>query len=120
MLRWLVSISGAAMAALVDSAQSAHRYPSTDHAELRHAIGEVHGLDPTRIICGVGSDEVINWLCQAYAGPGDEVLFTEHGFAMYRISAKAAAALEEAEAESEEDATATLPFPSPDSDEPEV
>ena len=57
-----------------------------------HAIGEVHGLDPERIICGVGSDEIITFLCQAYAGPGDEVIHTEHGFSMYRISALAAGA----------------------------
>ncbi len=69
-----------------------HRYPSTDHAALRAAIGEVHGLDPERIICGVGSDEIIHFLCQAYAGPKDEVVFTEHGFLMYRISAMAAGA----------------------------
>lgn len=71
---------------------SLHRYPSTDHAELRAAIGEVHGLDPSRIICGVGSDEIITFLCQAYAGPKDEVVFTEHGFLMYRISALAVGA----------------------------
>ncbi len=69
-----------------------HRYPSTDHAALREAIGEVHGLDPARIICGVGSDEIIHFLCQAYAGPKDEVVYTEHGFLMYRISAMAAGA----------------------------
>ncbi|MFT3690285.1 histidinol-phosphate transaminase [Paenirhodobacter sp.] len=69
-----------------------HRYPSTDHAALRQAIGEVHGLDPDRIICGVGSDEIINFLCQAYAGPKDEVVFTEHGFLMYRIYSHAAGA----------------------------
>ncbi|ETX27650.1 histidinol-phosphate transaminase [Roseivivax isoporae] len=69
-----------------------HRYPSTDHGPLRRAIAEVHGLDAERIICGVGSDEVIHFLCQAYAGPGDEVVHTEHGFAMYKISARAAGA----------------------------
>ncbi len=69
-----------------------HRYPSTDHASLRKAIGEVHGLDPARIICGVGSDEIITFLCQAYAGPGDEVIRTEHGFLMYEISARAVGA----------------------------
>jgi histidinol-phosphate aminotransferase len=51
-----------------------------------------HGLDPERIICGVGSDEIITFLCQAYAGPGDEVLYPEHGFGMYRISALAVGA----------------------------
>ncbi|WP_343116710.1 histidinol-phosphate transaminase [Ostreiculturibacter nitratireducens] len=69
-----------------------HRYPSTDHAALRRAIGEIHGLDPAQIICGVGSDEIIGLLCNAYAGRGDEVLFTEHGFLMYRIYAQAAGA----------------------------
>lgn len=66
-----------------------HRYPSTGHEKLRAAIGEVHGLDPERVICGVGSDEILSLLCQAYAGPGDEVIHTEHGFAIYKISAQA-------------------------------
>ncbi|RVV96952.1 histidinol-phosphate transaminase [Mesobaculum littorinae] len=69
-----------------------HRYPPTDHAALRHAIAEVHSLDAERVICGAGSDEIIHFLCQAYAGPGDEVIHTEHGFSMYRISTLAAGA----------------------------
>ncbi len=84
--------SDKAREAVIRAAHSLHRYPNTDHAGLRAAIGEVHGLDPDRIICGVGSDEIIHFLCQAYAGPGTEVLFTEHGFLMYRISAHAAGA----------------------------
>ncbi|MFT3974497.1 MAG: histidinol-phosphate transaminase [Amaricoccus sp.] len=71
---------------------SLHRYPSTDHRALRTAIAEVHGLDAGRIVCGNGSDEIIALLTQAYAGPGREVVHTEHGFAMYRISALAAGA----------------------------
>lgn len=74
------------------SVHSLHRYPSTNHVSLRTAIAEVHGLDAGRIICGAGSDEVINFLCQAYAGPKDEVVYTEHGFLMYRIYALAAGA----------------------------
>ncbi len=69
-----------------------HRYPSTDHARLRAALGAQFALDPSRIICGAGSDEIISFLCQAYAGPGEEVLYSEHGFLMYRISALAAGA----------------------------
>ncbi|PQO23037.1 histidinol-phosphate transaminase [Rhodobacteraceae bacterium WD3A24] len=69
------------------SGHTLHRYPPTDHGALRDAIAAAHGLDPARIICGAGSDEIITFLCRAYAGPGDEVLFTEHGFLMYRISA---------------------------------
>ncbi len=78
--------------ALRKTAHLLHRYPSTDHAALRQAIGEVHRLDPARIICGAGSDELIHMLCQAYTGPGTEVIHTEHGFAMYRISALASGA----------------------------
>ncbi|MGO4908604.1 histidinol-phosphate transaminase [Pseudorhodobacter sp. W20_MBD10_FR17] len=74
------------------SVHALHRYPNTDHAALREAIADVQHLDADRVICGVGSDEIIHFLCQAYAGPGDEVLFTEHGFLMYRISAMAAGA----------------------------
>jgi len=84
--------SPAALVAMQAALTESHRYPSTDHAALRAAVAEVHGLDADHIICGVGSDEIIHLLCQAYAGPGLEVMHTEHGFAMYRISALAAGA----------------------------
>lgn len=79
--------------AFAKSQHQLHRYPSSDHGDLRSAISEIHGLDRDRIICGAGSDEIITFLCQAYAGPGDEVIHTEHGFAMYRISTLAAGAI---------------------------
>jgi histidinol-phosphate aminotransferase len=78
--------SPAAQDAVRRSVHELHRYPSTDHASLREALAEAHGLQADRIICGAGSDEIIHFLCQAYAGPGTEVIHTEHGFAMYRIS----------------------------------
>lgn len=81
--------SDAAIKAFRDASYDLHRYPSSDHARLRHAIAGVHGLDADRIICGAGSDEIIAFLCQAFSGPGTEVLHTEHGFGMYRISALA-------------------------------
>ena len=81
-----------AIEAFTRASRELHRYPPTDHASLRQAIGEVYDLDPDQIICGVGSDEVLHLLCQAYAGPGDEVLHTEHGFAIYKITANAAGA----------------------------
>lgn len=84
--------SDAAKEAVARSVHDLHRYPSTDHFPLRKAIGTTWGLDPEQLICGVGSDEIIHFLCQAYAGPGDEVIHTEHGFAMYRISTLAAGA----------------------------
>ncbi|MXU64262.1 histidinol-phosphate transaminase [Oceanomicrobium pacificus] len=84
--------SPAAKAAVIAAAESLELYPDSGHAALRGAIAEVHGLDPARVICGAGSDEIIAFLCQVYAGPGDEVVHTEHGFAMYPISARAAGA----------------------------
>ncbi|GGL75115.1 histidinol-phosphate transaminase [Wenxinia marina] len=82
----------AARAAFAAASRELHRYPSTDHAGLRAAIGEVHGIDPARVICGVGSDEVLQFVTQAYAGPGDEVILTRHGFSLYPILARAAGA----------------------------
>lgn len=74
-----------AVEAAARAAADMHRYPSTDHGDLRAAIADVHGLDADRIICGVGSDEVLQFVTQAFAGPGDEVIMTEHGFSMYPI-----------------------------------
>lgn len=76
-----------AIAAFRDGAEKLHRYPDGGANELRRAIGEMNGLDPDRIICGAGSDELITLLIRAYAGVGDEVVYSKHGFAMYRITA---------------------------------
>ena len=102
--------SDKAKEAFARTVHTLHRYPNTDHADLRAAIAEVHGLDAARIICGAGSDEIITFLCQAYAGPRDEVVFTEHGFLMYRISTMAVGAtpVEVAERERTADVDAIL------------
>jgi len=99
-----------AKAAFAEAAVDLHRYPATDHAPLRRAIGEAHLLDPDRIICGVGSDEVLQFITQCYAGHGDEVITTQHGFSMYPILAHAAGAIpvEVREAERRVDVDAIL------------
>lgn len=79
--------SRSAGVAATEAAGGLHRYPDGGSVALRDALGELHGLDPERIICGAGSDELITFLIRAYAGPGDEVLYSKHGFAMYRINA---------------------------------
>ncbi|HTV46626.1 MAG TPA: histidinol-phosphate transaminase [Stellaceae bacterium] len=76
-----------AMAAYRALADDIHRYPEGSARQLREAIGEHHGLDPERIVCGAGSDELIALLLRSYAGPGDEVLYSRHGFLMYPIGA---------------------------------
>ncbi|MEO0522868.1 MAG: histidinol-phosphate transaminase [Pseudomonadota bacterium] len=80
--------SSTAIAAFQAASTTLNRYPGTDHSGLRTALGEVHDLDPARIICGVGSDEVLQMIASAYAGPGDEVILTEHGFSLYPILAQ--------------------------------
>lgn len=67
-----------------------HFYPDGSASELRQAIGKIHGLDPSRIVCGAGSDELLNLIAQAYLDPGDEAIFTEHGFLVYKIAILAA------------------------------
>jgi len=84
--------SPAAKEAVVRASHDLHRYPSTDHASLREAIGEVWSVDPARVCCGVGSGDILKLLAEAYAGPGDEVVFTEHGFSMYPIYASSVGA----------------------------
>ncbi|KIC50333.1 histidinol-phosphate transaminase [Tateyamaria sp. ANG-S1] len=82
----------AAIDALSQAARDMHLYPSTDHAALRTAIAEVWNVDADRVICGVGSDEVLQFVTQAFSGPGDEIIHTAHGFSMYPILANMAGA----------------------------
>jgi histidinol-phosphate aminotransferase len=65
-------------------------YPDGSATRLREAIAAKYGLDPARIICGSGSDELLALLTHTYVGPGDEGIFTEHGFLVYRIAILAA------------------------------
>jgi histidinol-phosphate aminotransferase len=80
--------SANAVAAYRALAGEIHRYPDGSALELREALGRRHGLDPGRIVCGAGSDELISLLLRSYAGPGDEVLYSRHGFLMYPIGAQ--------------------------------
>lgn len=76
-----------AMAAYAKAATELHRYPDGAAEKLRTSIGRHYGLDPARIICGAGSDELLNLLVRAYCGPGDELLYSQYGFLMYPINA---------------------------------
>ncbi|MEI8145265.1 MAG: histidinol-phosphate transaminase [Alphaproteobacteria bacterium] len=79
-----------AIAAYRGIADHLELYPEGISAALREAIGRLYGLDPARIVCGSGSDEILSLITNAYLGPGDEGLFTEHGFLVYRIAILAA------------------------------
>ena len=81
-----------AQAAYRDLAPELHRYPDGGATRLRTALGALHGIDPERIVCGNGSDELLQLLARAYAGPGDEIIYTRHGFLVYPLSALSAGA----------------------------
>jgi histidinol-phosphate aminotransferase len=67
-------------------------YPDGAATALREAIGHAMGLDPDRIICGAGSDDLINLLARGYLRDGDEAIHTTHGFLMYPIATLGAGA----------------------------
>ena len=79
-----------ATAAYRAAAETLHDYPDGSASLLREAIGKAFGLDPSRIVCGAGSDELLNLLAHAYVGPGDEAILTRHGFLVYKIATLAA------------------------------
>ncbi len=74
----------------VRNADHLELYPDGSATRLREAIAAKYGLDPSRIVCGAGSDELLALITHAYVGPGDEGIFTQHGFLVYRIAILAA------------------------------
>lgn len=81
-----------AVAAYRAAADSLEQYPDGSSTALREAIGRQFGLDPARILCANGSDEILSLLAQAYLAAGDEAIYTTHGFLVYRIAILAAGA----------------------------
>src|SRR6201986_3483069 len=67
-------------------------YPDGAATKLRAAIGHVFGLDPDRIVCGAGSDDLLNLLARAFLADGDEAIHTPHGFLVYPIATLGAGA----------------------------
>jgi len=64
------------------------KYPDGKSLELRNQISKKFKCDKNKIICGAGSDEVIQMLCQLFLKSKDEVIVPQFSFLMYRIYAK--------------------------------
>ncbi len=77
-------------------------YPDGQAMRLREALAETHGLNAANIVCGNGSDDLLALLAHTYLAPGDEGIFTEHGFLVYKIQILAAGAKPVAVPETEE------------------
>lgn len=75
-----------AIAAYRDAGMHLEEYPDGSASELRQAIGAAFGLDPARIVCGAGSDDLLNLLARAFLSDGDEAIHTTHGFLVYPIA----------------------------------
>ena len=78
--------SEATIAAYKTIAGHLEDYPDGSASALREAIGGVFGLDPDRIVCGAGSDDLLNLIARAYLSDGDEAIHTTHGFLVYPIA----------------------------------
>lgn len=74
------------------AAAKLHCYPDIAYCDLRHALAEAHGLEADNIVCGTGSDDLILQIARGYAGQGDEVLYSQYGFGVYPVAARAASA----------------------------
>lgn len=81
-----------AIEAFKSVAGALERYPDGAATALRAAIAKRYGLSADRIVCGAGSDEILTLLANAYLGPGDEAIYTQHGFLVYRIAILASGA----------------------------
>jgi histidinol-phosphate aminotransferase len=75
-----------AQEAIRRAAEEVYRYPDGGADALREAIGRRWGLDPDRIVCGAGSDDLIYQLCLSYGGPGRDIVMSAHGFSIYFIA----------------------------------
>ena len=78
-----------AIEAFRHAADKLELYPDGAATALREAIAARYGLNPASIVCGAGSDEILQLLANAYLRPGDEAIYTEHGFLVYPIVIRA-------------------------------
>jgi histidinol-phosphate aminotransferase len=81
-----VGASPAAQKAFMEAARDLALYPDGGANELRAAIARRHGLKAENIVCGAGSDELLQLLAHAYLGPGDEAIYSQYGFLVYPIA----------------------------------
>src|SRR6478672_10049723 len=74
------------MPAYREMADRLQDYPDGASTALREAIGRAFGLNPDGIVCGAGSDDLLNLIADAYLSDGDEAIHTTHGFLVYPIA----------------------------------
>src|SRR5262245_10581527 len=80
--------SPAAVQAYVEAAKKLDLYPDGGSTALREAVAALHKLEAARLVCGAGSDELLQFIGRAFVAPEDEVLYSRHGFLVYSLVAK--------------------------------
>ena len=88
-----IGTSPKALAAFLEAANGLSRYPDGSATALRSAIAAHYGLSPEHIVCGAGSDELLQLLAHAYLGQGDEAIYSQYGFLVYPIAIKSNGAI---------------------------
>ena len=68
--------------------KSLKRYPDSEGTTLRNDIAKKFKLDPSKIILGSGSDQILELICKAYLNNNDEVIVSKYSFIVYRIYSK--------------------------------
>ena len=81
-----------ARAAILDQLHQLHRYPDPLGGDLKRALASKHGVDVRQILLGNGSHELLMQLAQVFSGPGDEVVYSRYGFAVFALATQAAGA----------------------------
>lgn len=84
--------SPAARQAILESLHALHRYPDPLGADLKRALAARHGVAVSQLQLGNGSHELLMQLAQVFAGPGDEVVFSRYGFAVFALATQCAGA----------------------------
>jgi len=82
----------AARIAVLDAMHQIHRYPDPLGGDLKRALGARHGVAPAQLMLGNGSHELLMQFAQVFAGPGDEIVASQYGFAVYALAAQASGA----------------------------
>jgi histidinol-phosphate aminotransferase len=84
--------SPAARMAILDQLHSIHRYPDPLGLDLKRMLAVKHGVGTEQLLLGNGSHELLMQLAQVFAGPGEEVVFSRYGFAVFALATQCAGA----------------------------
>jgi histidinol-phosphate aminotransferase len=69
------------------------KYPDGSYLRLREAVATRFGIDPNKIVCGAGADELITLLTRLFVASGEEIVFPEFSFIMFSLNALRCGAL---------------------------